>query len=124
MTTNSSDKRAMPRFDVLEFANLWRNNGSGPEKLGGAVITNASLGGVQLYTKEPVQAEESLMLEVATEDGVHFIKGDIRYSGKNGDEQRSAAKTLGFRFSPSNRSEREVIAKFVIGLSDRMFAGV
>jgi hypothetical protein len=110
------DKRAANRMQLFELAMLWRlENGAGPLRLGTAMLTNASLGGVQLRTREHLADNDDLIIEVGDDEGPLFLPGSIRYSLNGGPEPG----TFGVRFTPKSRAERQAVAKFVLSLAER-----
>lgn len=43
-----TEKRQAPRYQIMEFGMLWRSGEEGAERVGPAIVTNVSLGGVQM----------------------------------------------------------------------------
>ncbi len=115
---SKAEMRQQQRHPVLEFGMLWRPNGSVPCRVGSALITNVSLGGVQFKARQDLQPEEHLLLELATDDGPVFLPGDVRYV-KPGED---GTGTYGFRFQPCSKAERQAVAKYVLAINERDFA--
>jgi hypothetical protein len=111
------ERRQQTRHEVVEFGMLWRPNGQVPHRIGPAVITNVSLGGVQFKARYDLQKDEKLFIELATEEGPVMLPGDVRYATKD----ESGAGTFGFRFQPESRTERQAVARWVLSLTDRDF---
>jgi hypothetical protein len=102
----------------MEFGMLWRKGQKGDsERVCPAIITNVSLGGVQMKTRMPIEPSQELTLELAGESGPVFLPGDVRYA-KNG--SADGIHTLGFRFKPETSKDREELAKFVLSLRERI----
>lgn len=116
-----TEKRQAPRYQIMEFGMLWRSGQEGAERVGPAIVTNVSLGGVQMKAKLGFESNAELTLELAGEKGPVFLPGDVRYS-KNGTDD--GVYTLGFRFKPKTSKDREELARYVMSLRDRvLFAG-
>lgn len=113
--TPRQENRQKQRFPVMEFGMLWRPNGQVPDRVGPAVITNVSLGGVQFKAKHDFQPSEELYLELATDDGPILLPGDVRYALPDG----NGSATYGFRFQPRTKPERQAAARWVLSLSER-----
>jgi hypothetical protein len=113
-----SEKRSDVRYDVLECGMLWRPNGTIPERVGPALITNASISGVQLRTRTSLAAAEDLLLQLGSEEGPMFIPGTIKYV-RSTDE---GATAIGFHFEPRTYRDREAIAKYMLTLKERVCA--
>ena len=113
-----SEKRTDVRYDVLECGMLWRPNGTVPERVGSALITNASISGVQLRTKTPLEASEDLMLQLGSEEGPMFIPGTVKYMR----DETEGTLAIGFHFEPKTYRDREAIAKYMLTLKERVCA--
>lgn len=116
-TKGAKEKRQSERHSVLELGMLWSSAGESSARLGPAMITNVSIGGVQIHTKHAIKANETVVLELGTNEGPVFIPGDIRYS-KNGHSEGSY--TLGVRFQPETKADRQALAQYVLNLRDQI----
>lgn len=96
---------------------IWRKGAKGSERVCPAIVTNASIGGVQLRARKSFKESEELTLELAGDAGPLFLPGDVRYS-HNGTPD--GAITIGFRFRPKTAKERQELARFVMSLRDRI----
>lgn len=96
---------------------LWRQDGTVPHRLAPALITNVSLGGVQLRTRADFDGEEELLLQLGSEEGPVFIPGKIKYTSAI---QTDGFSTLGFSFLPKTLRDREAVARYVLNLQERV----
>jgi hypothetical protein len=120
MAGESGDKRNDVRYDVLECAMLWRPGGASPERVGSVLITNASIGGLQLRTKTAIEPGQDFLLQIGSEEGPLFLPCRIRYAEGNG--HANGTSVLGCNFEPKNFRDREAIGKYVLMLRDRVCA--
>ncbi len=119
MADQSRDDRVYVRYDILECGMLWRPSGPLPERVGPALITNISIGGVQFRTKGCIESAEDLLLQLGSDDGPVFIPGRVRYLA-NGNA--NGMQTFGFNFIPKNVKDKEAIARYVMAIRDRVCA--
>jgi len=100
------------------MAMIWRPNGLGKICLGPGLITNAGVGGLQIKTRVEAKPEEELIVEVGSQNGRFMIPGDVRYCRPS--ESGCGICTVGLRFAPVTRMERQVLARFLLSLKDRV----
>lgn len=96
---------------------LWSKAGELSERIGPAMVTNVSIGGVQIRTKHPVEPNNGVVLELGTNEGPVFLPGDVRYS-RNG--HADGSYTLGVRFQPESKADRLALAQYVLNLKDQI----
>lgn len=97
---------------------LWRPTDSVPERLGSALITNVSIGGVQLRTKMEFDSNQELLLQLGSEEGPLFIPGEVCYMSCAAE----GLQTVGFNFIPKTHRDREAIARYMMTLQQRVCA--
>lgn len=97
---------------------IWRPNGLGKICLGPGLITNAGVGGLQIKTRVETKPEDELILEIGPPSGRVMIPGDVRYCRPS--ENGCGICTIGIRFAPVTRTERQALAKFLLTLKDRV----
>lgn len=118
MASEQKEQRDEPRYELLEFGMIWRPTDSVPERVGPGVITNASIGGVQVKTREALAPNDEILLELGPCGDPLYLPCDVRYVGQRNGEDR--ARTVGVRFNPKSRSEHRAIARYVLSVRDRI----
>ncbi len=114
----ADEKRQSERHPFYELGMLWSAKGEASTRLGSAMVTNVSIGGVQVRTKHPAKKDDSIVLELGTDDGPVFLPGGVRYS-RNG--HADGSYTLGVKFQPETKEDRQALAQFVLGFKDKIF---
>lgn len=115
--SKSGERRTVPRFGMLECGVLWGDGPEGPRRLGTVLVTNASMGGLQLRSQIPPPHNQRLILELGSEDGPLFLPGEVRYV-----KQDNGVPTLGFKFAPESDQDREAVARYVLMLASKASA--
>lgn len=115
--SKNGERRNVPRFDMLEAGVLWEDDEQGPKRLGSVVITNASMGGLQLRSQCSPPQNRRLMLELGSEDGSLFLPGEIRYV-----TEEAGVQTFGFKFAPQDDGDRQAVARYVLMLANKASA--
>lgn len=115
--SKNGERRNVPRFGMLECGVLWEDGPEGPTRLGTVLVTNASMGGLQLRSQAPPPHNQRLMLELGSEDGPLFLPGEVRYVN-----QESGVPTFGFKFVPESDDDREAVARYVLMLANKASA--
>jgi hypothetical protein len=115
--SDNGERRNVPRFNMLECGVLWLDGDRGPERLHPVMITNASMGGVQLRSAQPPPQNARLFLELGTDNGPLYLPGEVRYIAET-----DGVKTFGFKFVPESDEEREAIAQYVLMLANQASA--
>ncbi|MER3413640.1 MAG: hypothetical protein C4341_05265 [Armatimonadota bacterium] len=113
----SGERRNVPRFGLLECGVIWQGGQDGPKRLGTVVVTNASMGGLQLRSQVPPPHNQRLMLELGSEDGPLFLPGEVRYVN-----QEDGVQTFGFKFVPESDDDRKAVARYVLMLANKASA--
>ncbi len=112
--SNNGERRNVPRFGMLECGVLWLDGEGGPKRLYPVVITNASMGGVQMRSKGTPPQNARLFLELGSENGPLYLPGEVRYVAET-----DGVKTFGFKFVPESDDDREAIAQYVLMLANQ-----
>lgn len=115
--SKNGERRHVPRFSMLECGVLWEDDEQGPRRLGSVLVTNASMGGLQLRSQYPPPQNRHLMLELGSEDGPLFLPGEVRYV-----TQENGVQTFGFKFAPQSDDDREAVARYVLMLANKASA--
>ncbi len=116
METERQERRERPRYELLEMGVLWRERGQERERVGSALITNASIGGVQVRTREDLHPGEQVLLELGSEQGPLYLRVDVRYAERQGCDGLLVA---GLHFCPRSEREQRALAKYLLSVRDR-----
>lgn len=116
MEIDRQERRERPRYELLEMGVLWREKGSARERVGSVLITNASIGGVQIRTREDLHPGEQVLLELGSEQGTLFLRMDVRYAERQGSNGLLVA---GLHFCPQSERDQRALAKYILSIRDR-----
>jgi hypothetical protein len=104
----NSDKRRYVRYELLDYAVMSVDEGSGSVNI---VITDIGLGGIQIRSKSELISGTRCVIHVACMDGTTLdLRGEIRHATTVANSDLFSA---GVRFVPNNHNERMSVAEFV-----------
>ena len=116
MEIERQERRERPRYELLEIGVLWREKSGGRERVGSALITNASMGGVQIRTREDLHPGEQVLLELGSDQGPLYLRVDVRYAERQGGDGLLVA---GLRFNPQSERDHRALARYLLSVRDR-----
>ena len=111
--SKANDKRRFLRYELLDYAHVYCTDEE-PIK---AVIVDIGLGGMQLRSRDQLEAGASCRVHIGRLNAEPIVlSGEVRHSKAiNGTDLYS----LGVRFTPDTHEEKLAIAEFVHGVFQR-----